>query len=85
MPILRLLFHFLIHMITGTILFAAIGGLAVGLHFLIAWLGGIGLPSELVMVMKAVEYLIFAVDIVLYVLFILREGISLAREIWKNG
>lgn len=85
MPILRLLYHFLIHMLTGTILFVAIGGLAVGLHFLIAWLGDIGLPGELVMVLKAVEYLIFAVDIVLYVLFILREAISLAREIWKNG
>lgn len=81
MASLKLVFHFLTHMVFGTVLFTAIAGIALGLHLFVAWLASFGLPVYLITVLQAIEYLVFAIDIILYVWFVFREAWKLVKEI----
>lgn len=80
---LRILGLFLLHMIFGTLLFIAIAGTALGLHLFREELAGHGFPVEYILALRGIEYLVFAGDGLLYLLFFVRECWKLAREIWE--
>jgi len=70
MNILRLFFELCLHILYGTVLFCLVGGAAVGLGLFVHWAESRELASELVLILKTVEYVVFLVDILLYLTFI---------------
>jgi hypothetical protein len=84
---LGLVLRFLVHIFFGTFLFVGVGVPAVGLDFLMHLLAEHDLPHFMVVVGRALEYLVFCVDAILYGLFVSVEGWRLGREIWerRNG
>ena len=78
---LKVLGHFLFHVIVAMVIFAAIMGAAWLLWELTEWLGRHDAPYILVVVGEVVAYLLFAVDVVCLGFFVIVEGIKLLKEI----
>lgn len=64
----------LVHFCTGTFVFVVIALLAVGLSLLVDFLGSKGINSFIVYGLRIAEYLLFVVDLGLFVVFVLRTG-----------
>ena len=64
----------LVHFFTGTFVFVVITLLAVALSLLVDFLGSKGINSFIVYGLRIAEYLLFAVDLALFVVFVLRTG-----------
>jgi len=79
-----LLWRFFVHLLCGTVLFAGVGAPALALGFLVNQAVEWGLPEFMIVVISALEYLVFCVDAVLYALFVSVEGCQLGREIWHR-
>jgi hypothetical protein len=71
---------FLVHTFVGTAIFVVICVPVVGLHVLVKWLETFNLPDVIVWALKAAEYLLFGVDWILFVWFVIRTGVKVIRE-----
>jgi len=78
---LRPLWKFLVHTFVGTAIFVVIATPAVLLHFLVKYLSTLALPSVLLWGLEGAEYLLFAVDWLLFGWFVIRAGIKAAKEL----
>ena len=72
----------LIHFMVGTIVFIVVALLATGLSFLVDYLSNKAVDQFLIYGLRFAEYLLFGVDLVLFVVFILRTGWKTLKEIW---
>jgi hypothetical protein len=72
MKVLGLVWHFGVHVVVGTILFTLIGVAAVILHLFVAWIETFQTPLIIPYVLKTVEYIVFALDVLSYLWFLIR-------------
>jgi hypothetical protein len=80
---LTLVFHFFVHILLAAVMFLAIGLVAIGLWEFTEWIRSIAAPYVIVSVCEGLTYLLFAVDAICFVFFVLVEGAKLLREIWR--
>lgn len=76
---LKLVAAFAFHTVAAVLLFALIGGAAALLDYYTGILGQLGLPVQLLKAIKLTEYLLFAVDLLCFVVYVLRETWLLLR------
>ena len=84
MESLKLVWHFFIHILTGTGVFVGIGFAFVLLHWFVQWVETQGIPIQAIYVLRFVEYLVFSLDVLSYLWFLGRVTWKFAREI-KDG
>ena len=83
-PTLKLLFHFVFHILIGTVLFGAVAGAAIGLWFATDFMQAHGVPYEIWIVCHFVTELLFWLDVLCLVFFVLVEVWKLLRKIWQS-
>lgn len=66
--------EFLVHALVGTLIFLIIATPAVGLDFLIKWLASQDVSDIIIYGLKGAEYALFFVDLVLFVVFLVRTA-----------
>jgi hypothetical protein len=81
---LKLLIHFLIHILVGAIIFTVLAVAAWLLWELTGWLGAHGAPYALLLVCHGISSLLFIVDVVCCGFFAIIEGYKLIAEIWAG-
>ncbi len=81
---LRLLFHFVVHTIFATFLFAFVAGTALVLWAATHWIETRGAPYEIVIVCHYVSLALFGLDVVLFVFYVLCQSVTLVKEIWDD-
>jgi len=81
MEVIRLVWHFVIHILVGTILFIVIGAAVVALHWFVTWMAAQGVSDYLITVLQGLEYAVFALDALAYVWFLVRVSWKFLREI----
>jgi hypothetical protein len=84
MTLLRLVWNFLLHILFGTLFFCIIAAVAVGLHFLVAWAEKIGLPRPMALAFEGLEYVVFALDTLAYVVFLIVVFLKFVREAYQH-
>jgi len=80
---LQIVGRFVVQMITGTALFAVVAGFAVLVWEGTRWLEKIGVPYYISVVVEGVAILLFGLDILCLLLFIIVETIRLLRLMWR--
>ncbi len=78
------LLDFLTHILGGTFLFLIIAGAAVGLDFLIKYLGGIQASSFIIAGLKGAEYALFGIDLALFAQFLVLKWWEFAWDMRKE-
>jgi hypothetical protein len=81
---IKLLLHFVLHIIIATVLFAAIAAGAFLLWLGTEWLKARGFPDELYWGVWFVAELTFGLDVLCFVVFVLAEVWKLVREIVES-
>jgi hypothetical protein len=84
MNILRLFFDLCLHILFGTLLFCVVGIAAVGLGLFVNWAEANGLAHELVFILRTLEYVVYVVDALLYLAFILTVGLEFVFALWER-
>jgi hypothetical protein len=72
-------------MLWATLLFVGVALASLAVWKFTNWVKGLGAPPAIWIPSEAVGYLIFAVDVICAVLFIVVEGYKLARDILRNN
>ena len=78
---LKLVGHFVLHIVIATFLFGVVTLAAVGLWEFTEWLKEIGAPYEIWIVSHGVAELVFWLDALCFVLYVITEAWKLVREI----
>lgn len=81
MEMVRIVWHFLVHIVVGTGLFVGIGTAAVALHAFVGWAEKQGIFRELIYALQALEWLVFALDTLCFVWFVIILTLKFLREI----
>jgi hypothetical protein len=76
---------FLVHIVVGSVLFAAVASAAVLLFNFEGWLGVGKMPWVFPYVLQGVEYGLFGIDVFLYVVFLIKISIEFLRDLWQEG
>ncbi len=63
---IKLTWHFLIHILIGSLIFAGIGTASVVLHWFVKWAESQQLFVALIVALQALEYFVFAIDALSY-------------------
>lgn len=85
---LQIVGRFLLQMVIGAILFAAVALVAVGLWWFTDWLGKQGVPYHISFVSGLMAELLFYLDVMCFAVFVIGEAIRLIRDIilsWKKA
>lgn len=82
---LRLIVHFVIHILVASFLFGVVTFAAFALWTFTQWLKGLGAPDEIWFVSYAVSELVFWIDVLCFGVFVLAEVYKLIREILANA
>jgi hypothetical protein len=81
---LLIVWRFLIHMIVGTILFASVAGATLLLSYFVKLMDSIGVPWELVQVTIALKYVMIAIDLMLFAVFLVRAFVAAVKDFWRG-
>jgi len=73
----------LVHFLTGTFVFAVVALLAVGLSQGIDYLAVKGINPFIIWGLRIAEWLLFVVDLLLFIVFVLRTTYRTMKELWK--
>ncbi len=63
------LYEYMVHILVGTAIFILVAVPAVGVNFLAGYLSDLGVNNIIIHGLTAFEYLIFGVDVVLFIIF----------------
>lgn len=74
--------EFAVHAVVGTLLFTLVALPAIGLNFFVSWLEKAGASGFIEWGLVACEYLLFVVDILLFVVFIMRQAWKGLVKLW---
>lgn len=74
--------EFVRHLILATILFIAVLAAAVGLHFTAQLLARWEIPYIVVQTTIGIKYIVFLLDVGLYLWFIFTQAVRLVRHLW---
>lgn len=83
MELLKLTWHFCLHILFSTAIFVGIGAAAVFLHWFIEWAEHQGISAGLILGFQFLEYFVFAVDGLAYSVVILVLTAQFLRDVWK--
>ena len=76
---------FTVQVVIGAVMFTVVFVVAVGLAFIVHWVETKGwAPSWVVTTAEYAEMLLYGADLFGFVLFLLREIITLARSLWME-
>jgi len=81
---IKLLFHFVIHMLLASVLFAAVTSFAFGLWWFTEWLKSLGAPYPLWIVCYGISELVFWLDALCFLVYVGVEAYNLIREIFDG-
>jgi hypothetical protein len=81
---LRLVAAFAFHVIAGAVLFALIGGAATLLNIYTHLLERAGMSALILQAVHLTEYVLFAADLVCFLIYVAREVYLLLREILRH-
>jgi phosphotransferase system glucose/maltose/N-acetylglucosamine-specific IIC component len=79
---LRLIWKFALHTIGAAALFALVGAAAALLHYYTEALATLHMPIAVLTAIRWTEYLLFAVDLVCFIIYVLRETWTLIRAMF---
>ena len=79
---LQIVGRFVLQIFVGAVLFTAVALVAAGLWLLAQWLKNIGLPYHIWFVAEAITDLLFYLDVLCFIVFVVGEAIKLIREIY---
>jgi hypothetical protein len=80
---LKLVFGFAFHTITAAALFALVGAAAALLHYYTEALGQLHMAPPVLIAIKWTEYLLFALDLLCFLIYVLREAWVLIRAMLR--
>ena len=78
---LKLIVHFVVHIIVASFLFGVVTLAAFALWWFTQWIKGLGAPHEIWFVSYVVSELVFWLDVVCFGVFVIAEAYKLIREI----
>lgn len=78
---LKLLVHFVVHMLVAAVLFGLVTLIAFGLWLFTEWLKSVGAPYEIWIVSYGVSELVFWLDVLCFVTYVSAEVWMLIRAI----
>lgn len=78
---LEIVGRFVWHIVIGALLFAAVAGVATLVWLATVWLETLGVPYHISLASRVVTELLFASDVLCFVVFIIGETIRLLRLI----
>jgi hypothetical protein len=81
---LGIVWHFLVHVVVGVIIFCLVAGAAFGVWKFTFWISSLGAPEWIAIICHAVAYLLFAIDVICICFFVLVQGGKLLKEIWED-
>jgi len=79
---LQIVGRFVLQMVIGALLFAAVALVALVLWWFTDWLGKQGVPHHISYISALMAELLFLLDVVCFVVFVFGEAIKLIREIY---
>ena len=79
MKIIHLVGRFALHSLCGVALFALVSLVALFFNWFGHWISEYGVNIYVALAIQSLEFFVFAVDFLLFVLFMLREATQLAR------
>jgi hypothetical protein len=75
------LWEFAVHVFVGTFIFVLIGAVAIFIH----WLNRLVAAEGWIAIgLSTAEYMIFAVDLLLFLIFTIRVALKLGKSLWTN-
>lgn len=81
---LRVLFHFIVHVICAALLFSALAAVALVMWAATNWIKTLGAPYEIWIVCYWVSELLFWLDVGCFALYAICQGWKLVKEIWDG-
>ena len=81
---LRVLFHFIVHTMCATVLFATVAAAAILLWLGTLWMQSFGVPYGIWIVCFWTAELLFWFDVALFGFYVVRQGVNLVKEIWLD-
>jgi hypothetical protein len=81
---LKLVGIFAWHVLAGCVLFVTVCFGAIGLDVFTGWMNSIGMPIYITYAGSLLEYFVFTVDVVCFVVFVLKEAVLLIRQILQR-
>ena len=81
---LRILFHFMVHIVCAALLFSVVAGVALLLWAGTIWIKGLGAPYEIWVVCYWVSELLFWFDVGCFGFYVICQGTKLIGEIWDG-
>jgi hypothetical protein len=81
---LELVGRFVVQMIVAAVLFAIVAGVAYLLWLFTQWLRQHGVPDHIYLGSLVVAELLFWLDVLCFVGFVVAEAYKLLRDIWHN-
>ena len=82
---LRTVWQFAWHIVVGMALFVLVGLAAYVLHHFADWLAQAGLSEFIVLPIRGLEFLLFAIDFVLALVYIFREAVLFMRSLFRSA
>lgn len=74
--------EFVVHVSVGAIAFFFVSVIAVGLSVWVSYLEANGINYIIVQGLKAFEYMLFGLDLILAAIFLVRSMIKLVKDLW---
>jgi hypothetical protein len=75
---------FVWHILAGTVLFVTVCLGAIGLNFVTRWMESIAIPIYITLGSELLAYLVFIVDVICFVVFVIKEAMVLVRQIIRG-
>ena len=77
----RLVIIFVWHILADCALFVVVSFGAIGLNLFTRWRESIGMPTYITYGGELLAYLVFTIDVVCFVVFVIKEAVVLVRQI----
>lgn len=69
------------HILVACVLFVAVCFGAIGLNLFTRWMSGLGMPVYITYAGSLLEYFVFTIDVLCFVVFVIKEAVVLIRQI----
>jgi hypothetical protein len=80
----RIIYEFGVHLFVGTVLFALIAVVALGVSYLLTVLSGPAADPFILLGLQTLKYMIFTTDFVIYAVFLIAQVRHTTRKLWQR-
>jgi hypothetical protein len=78
---IKLVLIFVWHILAGSVLFVVVCFAVIGLSLFTRWTGSIGIPIYITHGGELLAYFVFTIDVICFVVFVIKEAVVLVRRI----